>query len=175
MARRRSPVLSWSGSSGLLDAVPQHADLEKQFELERQISRRLTSLHNTVNGIRDLRSQVNGIAQRYKGSPSWAPLAPLADELIKKITAVEEKIIQTKMKSTEGDLRYPTMLDEQLIYLNWSVDSTDAAPTAGQEAVFADLGAKLQEQLNAWDRILSTEISGFNGAAAKSGVVLVGK
>jgi photosystem II stability/assembly factor-like uncharacterized protein len=151
------------------------ADLEKQFDLERQISRRLTSLHNTVNGIRDLRAQVNGIAQRYKGSPSWAPLAPLADELIKKITAVEEKIIQTKMKSTEGDLRYPTMLDEQLIYLNWSVDSTDAAPTAGQEAVFADLGAKLQEQLNAWDRILSTEISGFNRAAAKSGVVLVGK
>jgi hypothetical protein len=27
---------------------------------------------------------------------------------------VEEKIIQTKMKSTEGDLRYPTMIDEQL-------------------------------------------------------------
>ena len=31
------------------------ADLEKQFELERQIARQLTSLHNAVNGIRDLR------------------------------------------------------------------------------------------------------------------------
>jgi hypothetical protein len=77
------------------------------------------------------------------------------------------------MKSTEGDLRYPTMIDEQLIYLNWSVDSTDAAPTDGQQQLFADLSAKLQEQLGVWDGILSRDVTGFNRAAEEKKLTLV--
>ena len=149
------------------------ADLEKQFDLERQLTRRLTSLHNTVNGIRDLRAQLNALAQRYKNVPAWQSVKPLADELLKKITAVEDKIIQSKMKSTEGDLRYPTMIDEQLIYLNWSVDASDAAPTDAQQQLFAELSAKLQEQLNLWDQILSRDLSGFNRAAEQQKLTLV--
>jgi hypothetical protein len=149
------------------------ADLEKQFELERQIARRLAALHNTVNGIRELRSQINGLEQRYKNASGWQAVKPLADELTKKMTAVEEKIIQTKMKSTEGDLRYPTMIDEQLIYLNSSVDSTDAAPTEGQQQLFADLSAKLQEQLVAWDGILSHDLTSLNRTAEEKKITLV--
>jgi hypothetical protein len=132
-----------------------------------------TSLHNTVNEIRDLRAQVTGLGQRYKNVEAWRPVQALADELLKKISAVEEKIIQTKMKSTEGDLRYPTMIDEQLIFLNWSVDGTDAAPTDGQQQLFAELSGKLQEQLNVWDRILSTDLAGFNRAAEKQKITVV--
>jgi photosystem II stability/assembly factor-like uncharacterized protein len=150
------------------------ADLEKQFELERQIARRLTALHNAVNGIRELRGQINGLEQRYKNASGWQAVKPLADELLKKMSAVEEKIIQSKMKSTEGDLRYPTMIDEQLIYLNWSVDSTDGAPTEGQQKLFADLSAKLQEQLVAWDGILSRDLTSLNRTAEEKKLTLVG-
>jgi hypothetical protein len=150
-----------------------HADLEKEFDLESQISRRLTSLHNAVNEIRDLSAEITSLEQRYRNVAAWAPMKPLADEVIKKIAAVEEKMIQVKMKSTEGDLRYPTMLDEQLIYLNWSVDSTDAAPTDGQQQLFTELSAKLQEQLNVWDKILSQDLTGFNRAAEKQKIALV--
>jgi hypothetical protein len=149
------------------------ADLEKQFELGRQISRRLTALHNTVNGIRDLRAQLNDLEKRYKNAAAWQTVKPLADELLKKIAAVEDKIIQTRMKSTEGDLRYPTMLDEQLIGLNWSVDASDAAPTGGQQQLFADLSAKLQEQLALWDQILSRDVTALNRTAAENKLTLV--
>ena len=149
------------------------ADLEKQFELERQIGRRLTSLHNTVNGIRDLRGQLNALEQRYKNVAAFEPLKAQVSELLKKITTVEEKIIQTKMKSTEGDLRYPTMIDEQLISLNWSVDASDAAPTDGQQQLFTQLGNQLQEQLNVWDQVLSRDLTGFNRAAEQQKITLV--
>lgn len=86
---------------------------------------------------------------------------------------MEEKMIQVKMKSTEGDLRYPTMMDEQLIYLNWSVDGSDAAPTDGQQQLFADLSAKLQEQLNAWDQVLSRDVPALNRAAEKEKIAVV--
>ena len=149
------------------------ADLEKQFDLERQLTRRLTSLHNAVNEIRDLRAQINSLEQRYKSVAAWEPMKPVAADLLKKIGAVEDKIIQAKMKSTEGDLRFPTMIDEQLIYLNWSVDSTDAAPTGSQQQLFAELSEKLQAQLNVWDQILSQDLTGFNKAAEKQKITLV--
>jgi photosystem II stability/assembly factor-like uncharacterized protein len=149
-------------------------ELEKQFELERQIARRLTALHKTVNSIRDLRAQLNRLEQRYKTAPAWEHLKPTADDLLKKLSAVEEKIIQTKMKSTEGDLRYPTMIDEQLIYLNWAVDASDAAPTDAQQQLFTELSSKLQEQLNAWDQVLSRDVPSFNRAAEKEKVTVLG-
>jgi photosystem II stability/assembly factor-like uncharacterized protein len=149
------------------------ADLEKQFELERQIGRQLTALHNTVNEIRDLRAQLTALEQRYEKASAWGALKPLAEDLVKKITVIEEKIIQARMKSTEGDLRYPTMIDEQLIALNWSVDSSDAAPTEGQQQLFAELSSRLREQLNQWDQILSRDLNGFNRAATQQKISLV--
>jgi photosystem II stability/assembly factor-like uncharacterized protein len=149
------------------------ADLQKQFDLEKQIARRLTSLHNAVNEIRDLRAQLNTLGQHYKNVPAWEPLKPVADDLLKKIASVEEKVMQVKMKSTEGDLRYPTMIDEQLIYLSWSVDSSDAAPSEGQQQLFVKLSAELQEQLNRWDQILSLDLSGFNRAAEKQKISII--
>jgi photosystem II stability/assembly factor-like uncharacterized protein len=152
--------------------IPQ-ADLEKQFELERQITRRLTALHNTVNGIRELRAQLNGLEQRYRNAPGWQAVKAAADGLRQKMAAVEDKIIQAKMKSTEGDLRYPTMIDEQLTYLSLSVDATDAAPTDSQQQLFSELSAKLQEQLAVWDGFLSRDVTAFNRTAEEKKLTLV--
>jgi hypothetical protein len=154
-----------------IHATPE--ELQKQFDLERDLSRRLTSLHRAVNEIRDLRAQLNALGARYRNAAAWQPLKPLAAELLKKIGEVEENVIQTHMKSTEGDLRYPTMIDEQLISLSWSVDATDAAPTDGQQQLFAELSGKLQEQLNQWDKILSVEVTGFTRTAERQRIPLV--
>jgi hypothetical protein len=116
---------------------------------------------------------LNGLEQRYRNAPAWQTVKPLADELLKKISAVEDKIIQSKMKSTEGDLRYPTMIDEQLIYLNWSVDASDASPTDGQQQLFAELSGRLQEQLVAWDQILSRDLTTLNRTAEEKKLTLV--
>jgi hypothetical protein len=47
------------------------------------------------------------------------------------------------------------------------VDATDSAPSDGQQQLFAELSAKLQEQLNAWDQVLSRDVPAFNKAAEK--------
>ncbi len=149
------------------------ADLEKQADLEKRIAQSLTSLHRTVNEIRDLRAQLTALDRHYKNAPEWQPLKPVAADLLSKIASVEGKIMQVKMKSTEGDLRYPTMIDEQLISLNWSVDSSDAAPTEGQQQLFAKLSAGLQEELDVWNQILSQDLTRFNRAAEKQKISLV--
>ena len=148
-------------------------DLAKQFDLEQKISRRLTVAHKTVNQLRDLRAQVEAMNKKYAGVSAWDPLRPGAEELIKKLTAVEEQLVQTKVKSTEGDLNFPTMLDEQLTYLSFAVDAGDASPSAPQVETFEMLSKKIGEQLSKWDGILSQDLLNLNRLAEKQKIPLL--
>ncbi|HXK01636.1 MAG TPA: glycosyl hydrolase [Verrucomicrobiae bacterium] len=148
-------------------------DLRKQFELEQRIASRLTITHKSVNQLRSLRTQVEAMNRKYAGAESWAPLKPLAGDLLKKLTAVEESLVQTKVKSTEGVLNFPTMPDEQLISLSWLVDSGDAAPTRGHLEIFELVSGKIEEQLKKWDSILSQDLLNLNRMAEKQKIPLL--
>jgi hypothetical protein len=148
-------------------------DLDKQFDLEQKISRRLTVTHKTINQLRDLRAEVQAMNKKYTGVAAWEPLGPGAEELVKKLTALEEQLVQTKIKSTEGDLNFPTMLDEQLTYLSFAVDAGDAAPTQGQAETFEMLSKKIEEQLAKWDGILSQDLLTLNRLAEKQKIPLL--
>jgi photosystem II stability/assembly factor-like uncharacterized protein len=147
-------------------------DLQRQFELQQRINSRLSTEHKAVNQLRELRSQVQAMNRKYTGVAAWDPLRPGAEELIKKLTAVEEQLVQVKVKSTEGDLNFPTMLDEQLIYLSFALDG-DAAPTQGQTEIFEMLSKKIEEQLAKWDGILSQDLLNLNRLAEKQKIPLL--
>ncbi len=149
------------------------AELEQQFELEQRISRRLTVLHKTVNQVRDLRGQVQAMSRKYAAAAAWEPLRPGAEELLKKLSVLEERLVQTQVKSTEGDLNFPTMVDEQLIYLSFAVDAGDAAPTKAQSETFEMLSRKVEDQLSKWDGILSSDLTTLNRLAEKQKIPLV--
>jgi hypothetical protein len=138
------------------------ADLEKQFALEARIAEKLTTLHTTVNHIRYLRTQLNALDHRLVDSEQFQPIRAAAADLLKKIGAIEDRLMQTKMKSTEGNLAHPSMIDEQLIFLATTLDSMDVAPTAGQNEVFELISQRLSEQLREWDTVLSKDLSALN-------------
>jgi len=154
-------------------ATASPEDLRKQFELEQRITSRLTITHKSVNQLRSLRAQVEGMNKKYSGVDAWQPLKPLAEDLLKKLTGVEESLVQTKVKSTEGLLNFPTMLDEQLITLNWVVDAGDASPTRGQNETFDLVSRKIEEQLSRWDGIISQDLSNLNRMAEKQKLPLL--
>ncbi len=148
-------------------------DLEKQFDLKQKISRRLTVLHKTVTQLRDLRAQVQALHRKYTGAAVWEPLQAGVAELIAKLTAIEEQLVQTKVRSTEGDLNFPTMVDEQMTYLSFAVDAGDAAPTVAQGETFELLSRRIEEQLSKWDRILSQDLANLNRLAEKQKLPLI--
>jgi len=154
-------------------ATVSREDLEKQFDLEQKISRRLTVLHKTVNQLRTLRAQVQAMNKKYTGVAAWDPIRSGAEDLVKKLTAMEEQLVQTKVKSTEGDLNFPTMLDEQLIYLSWFVDAGDASPTRPQVDTYEMLSKKIEEQLSRWDAVLSQDLLNLNRLAEKQKIPLL--
>ena len=153
----------------LQNSVTQ-ADLEKELELAQKLQADIDQLHRAVNQIRDLRGNLQ-LVQKWAGSDSSnGEVIAAAQSLEKQMAPVEAQLMQVKMKSSEGNLRYPNMLNEQYWSLNELVQFNDSAPTAEQLAVYDELHQRLQTQLAQWQDIQRTGVPALNAAMRKSGV-----
>ncbi|HEY6944724.1 MAG TPA: hypothetical protein VI431_06260, partial [Candidatus Acidoferrum sp.] len=116
-----------------------------------------------------------GPAQLSKGDASDPPnpVATASADLRKKIAAIEEELIQVNGKSTEDFANYPTKLESKLAYLQNVTDSADTAPTAAEEAVFAELDQRLEAQLAKWREVLSKDVLALNDTMRKNNVALI--
>jgi photosystem II stability/assembly factor-like uncharacterized protein len=146
------------------------ADLQKENELASEIRDRNQDLHVAVNQIRELRGQLAAL-RKWAGEGEQArPVVAAADALERKMTPIEEQLIQVQMKSSEGNLRYPNRLNEQLDSLSHTVESADAAPTRAQYAVYDALAGRLQVQLKALHEALDRDRPALNELMRKTGV-----
>jgi len=87
--------------------------------------------------------------------------------------AIEEQLVQVNSASSEDQASYPTMLNSKLAYLQNVIDSADAAPTAAEQAVFADLDQRLEAQLAKWREVLAKDLPALNDAMRKNNVPTV--
>ncbi len=138
------------------------ADLEKQLDLLKQIAERITQTHDTVNQIRDVRTQLRELEKRLAKDDKARPILAAGRELDKKMTPIEEELIQTKSRAPQDPLNYPVKLNNKLTTLFGVVESADAAPTKQSYDVFHVLSEKLDKQLAAWKEIQAKELAEFN-------------
>jgi len=156
-------------------------DLRKQFDLILKMRDRTDEMNKTIMAIRDLRGQLQalekrlGPAQAAKNDASDPPnpVATASADLRKKIAGIEEELIQVNGKSTEDFANYPTKLESKFAYLQNVTDSADTAPTAAEEAVFAELDQRLETQLAKWRDVLSKDVLALNDAMRKNNVALI--
>ncbi|MDP9253368.1 MAG: glycosyl hydrolase, partial [Verrucomicrobiota bacterium] len=132
--------------------------LQKEFELAMQVNDRISQLHQAVNEIRDLGSQIQSLHKRFGDDQRLKPALDAADELKKKMSAIEEQLIQVNMKSSEGTLAFPTMLNESFDTFSHVIDGADAAPTQPQLDVSKTLNGRLDEQLKKWAQMKTEEM-----------------
>jgi len=150
------------------------ADLQKQFDFLLKLRERQDAMNRAILGIRDLRGQLQAMEKRYAASESAKTVVTAAAGLRKRITALEEELIQVNATASEDEANYPTKLNSKLSYLNGVTDSADAAPTPAEEAVFVDLDKQLETQLAVWHEVLAKDVPALNEAMQKNGVPLIG-
>ncbi len=148
------------------------ADLDKQFDLMQQINQKLTQTDDAILEIRDVRKQFEDLSARMK-SPEQKDLKDKAAEISKKLTAVEEELIQTKIKSSQDALNFPIKLNNKLAALSSTVDNGDFAPTAQSYIVFQDLAGQIDAQLATLVKIKSEDIAAFNKAFADKNMPVI--
>ncbi len=149
------------------------ADLEKQFDLALKIRDRVGAGNDAVNQIRSVRAQIDALKKRLNGNEKDKSIVSAADELNKKISAVEEQVIQPKSKSSEDPLNFPIMIVDQLMALGSAVENSETAPTAGSYAVFEELSKKLEEQLAKWKELQEKDLAALNAMIHKEEIPAV--
>jgi hypothetical protein len=150
------------------------ADLEKRLDLALKIRDGVSADHDAVNQIRSVRAQLTALQKRLGGDERAKPLSDSAKVLDKKMTAIEEKLMQTKSKASEDPLNYPVKLDDRMGALGGAVESADAAPTEQDYTVFNLVNGELQQVLAEWQAVRSQDLAQFNAQAAKAGVGVIG-
>jgi hypothetical protein len=151
-------------------------DLKRQFDLMQQILGKVTAVHDAVRQIRDVRAQITAVNKRLKEekNPNAKELSDAGTALDKKMTVVEEALIQTKAKSGQDVLNYPIRLNNLLVALGGVVSSADAAPTKQDYEMFNDLSKQADEQLAKWNEIVKSDLASYNKLAQEKTIPLVG-
>ena len=151
--------------------------LQEQLDLALKMRQDITNLHRAVNQIRSLRANLKTLEKWTSESSPNNDVVAAAKALDEKMTPVEAQLIQVKLGSSEDNLRYPNMLNEQYATLSDVIESFDQSPTAQQLQVFDELHQRLDTELQKWQEIQRTDLPALDELMRKSGVpsLTVGK
>jgi len=136
----------------------QEAGLQRQFTLATQVNDRISQLHQAVNEIRDLRSQIQNLHKRFGDDQRLKPALGAADDLDHKMSEVEQKLIQVNMKGSEANLAFPNMLNERFDTFSHTIEGGDTEPTKPQLDVFQTLSSQLDDQLKKWAELKNEDL-----------------
>jgi hypothetical protein len=138
------------------------SDLQKRFDLTRQINAKVGQANDAVLLIRGIRAQIDSDLKRS----SDPAVHKSAQDLEQKLAAIEGRIYQTRNRSSQDPLNYPIMLNNKLAALAGVVEDGEAAPTEQDYRVFADLSQRLDRELGALDELLRTGLPDLNAKLA---------
>ena len=127
------------------------------MSLALQLRDKVSDANNAVIRIRAARRQLEDYTKRDDKR-----VAEAAEALVKKLTAVEEELYQTKNRASEDPLNYPIKLNNKLAGVLAAVNMSDDQPTAQDYMVYEDLATRVNAQLKTLNTLLSTDLSAFN-------------
>ena len=136
------------------------ADMQKEFDLELRIREILSDLHDTVREIRDTRAQIRNMRTRLEEA-RYKGINDSANALEKKMTPIEDQLLQTNAKSSEAILNYQALIDEQLRGLIFSGEY-DGAPTQQHCQAFEALSQQALPLIDRWKNIKSSDVVTLN-------------
>ena len=137
-------------------------DIAAHWDLVKKTAEDIDALHRAVNEIRASRTALEKVRQRTGTDPGTRGLIDAAAGFDRKMSPIEEQLLQVNMKASEDNLRYPNRLNEQYDTFIATVDGDDVRPTEPQLQVFAELHARLSEQLAKWKALEASREPALN-------------
>ena len=132
-------------------------ELEKQFATLMQIHDELTRVYTAANQILDLRAQLQDLQKRLKLAGAQA--------LDEKLGALQDHLLNVKIKANEDSLNYGMGVDGSLAGLALIVDSeSDSAPTEAALKQFDKVKAEVDQYMKRWSDIQQADLPALQGS-----------
>lgn len=188
-AERVEGLILWNGVPGSITAIPgdyfatirvdkdsvdvpftllpdpnyacSQADYEAQLGFLLQVRDKFNETMKAIKQVGQARTQLNDFVRKQgKSCPEQVKAA--ADSILKSLQAIEEKLHQTKAKSSQDVLNYPIRLDDKLAGVYDMAASGNMAPSKQAREVYAVLAAQVDDEILKLNNLLSKELTLFN-------------
>ncbi|WP_378184218.1 glycosyl hydrolase [Aquimarina sp. SS2-1] len=136
--------------------------MQQQFDFITSVNQTVDKAHQSIKKIRKINTQLKSFATQYKNDEKTKDLVAKAKDLQKQFGEIEKALYQTKNRSGQDPLNFPIKLTNKLGHLNSLVGMGDFGPTAQDIAVKDELTKQINDQLKAFDKLISEEIKSFN-------------
>lgn len=146
---------------------------DEQFTFLEKVKGKFDEVQKAIRDIRSLRTQMNEFTARHH-KDSIKEIKTLADSLGKQLTAIEEKLYQTKAKSGQDVLNFPIRLNDKLSGLFDAANSGNMAPSKQVKEVYAALAAQCDEQLGKLNAIRGEGLVKLNQLIREKAVPVIG-
>ena len=120
-----------------------------------------------------MKKQVKEVVDRAGRLGKKEPLAAKGKALSEKLTAIEEKLVNPKLKSEQDVLNFPPQLDHQFVGVASVAGSGEGAPPASSVAYLAELKGRLADLRKQLQSVLDTDLADFNRTVAEQGIPAV--
>jgi hypothetical protein len=147
-------------------------DYDAQFTFLQQVQEKYNEVQRGVKDCRQLRTQINDFTTRQKDCPK--EVKQLADSIVKQLTAIEEKLHQTKAKSGQDVLNYPIRLNDKLSGLYNTANSGVTAPSRQSREVYAELSKQADAELSKLMHIRNSDIQQLNQLIRDKSLPVIG-
>lgn len=147
-------------------------DMQAQFDFMKDVQDKTSEAHQAIIDLRSVRDQIKTFQSRLPENASPA-LKEQGKRIIERLTEIEQTLYQTKNRSRQDPLNYPIRLTNKLAHLNSLTGIGTYKPTAAAYAVKSEIEGKINEQLSAYQRVLSEEVPSYNKMILEEGVRVI--
>lgn len=135
---------------------------KEQQEILDHTVKQISNIHAKVNSMRQLRDQIKAYNLLLGDNASHEDLVKLGKALIEKIDKWESQVVETRQKSTQDVINWPSKLNAAYFYLRGRLDEHDPRVTQGVRSRLADLDKEWATYQKESAGLLQNEVQAFN-------------
>ena len=160
-----------------LTSVTQ-ADYDEQFRIAIQVRDSISAVTQAIETIRSLKEQADRAVEQAGRIERTSEVKPAADSLARKLTGVEDGLIQSKSQSGQDPIRFAGRLDNQLAELygyvtgpsGYIAGGAEGRPTRGAMERLTDLQQTWSPLSTRLQEIIDRDLVAFNALLQRLGL-----
>ncbi len=138
------------------------ADYDAQLALALQVQTKTNQLSDAVARILTIEDALDARVTDTKGQAYASRVSGAATPLHAKLEAIRDSLVAIHSHADEITLHYPIRYYNMLLSLAEMVQSADAAPTAAERSVYAQIAPGVDRQLSLLRSVEAGDLASFN-------------
>ncbi len=136
----------------------------------RMVEAELTDMHKKTNALYKAQQQLSELLTELQRNEKYAPLAEEAKNLLQKMRAWDEDMVQRKSKAYDDVENFPNKFTANFLFLINQTESDIPRVNQPSRQRYAELHAMWEKLKHRYESLANTELSAFNRKLAEAGV-----